>query len=68
MAQERILREVTGRPDGRTPDVRLLVFLVLAACDGPTSLGDPLDDPQLPPRGSDDVMTWIEAGHYLAWT
>jgi hypothetical protein len=48
-----------------------LLWLVLAACgveNGPASLGDPLDDPQLPPRGSDDVMTWIEAGHYLSWT
>jgi hypothetical protein len=47
--------------------VRSLLVL-LAACAGPTSLGDPLDDPQLPPRGSEDVMTWIEAGHYLDWT
>jgi hypothetical protein len=45
-----------------------VLLLVIAACgDGPTTLGDPLDDPQVPPRGSDDLITWIEAGHYLAW-
>lgn len=43
---------------------------MLAACtdEGPTTVGDPLEDPQLPPRGSDDLLTWIEAGHYLSWS
>jgi hypothetical protein len=48
---------------------RLALLVVLVGCgDGPTTLGDPLDDPQIPPRGSDDLMTWIETGHYLAWS
>lgn len=48
----------------------LAAFLALAAAcdDGPASYGDPLDDPQLPPRGHDDLLTWLEAGHYLAWS
>jgi hypothetical protein len=45
-----------------------LVLVLAAACsDGPTTLGDPTNDPQVPPRGSDDLLTWIEAGHYLSW-
>ena len=47
-----------------------LLFVVLAACSsdpGPSSFGDPVDDPQVPPRGADDVLTWIEAGHYNTW-
>lgn len=40
----------------------------LAGCDdGPPSFGDALDDPELPPRGSEDVSSWIEAGHYTSW-
>jgi hypothetical protein len=51
----------------------LVLFAALVGCgDGPTSVGDPIDDPvddpQVPPRGTDDVMTWIESGHYLAWS
>lgn len=48
----------------------VLPFLLLVACgdDGPASLGDVLDDPELPPRGSADVLAWIEAGHYLTWS
>jgi hypothetical protein len=46
----------------------LVMMLALAACDdGPPSFGDPLDDPQLPARGTADLMTWLEAGHYLGW-
>jgi hypothetical protein len=46
----------------------LVGAFVLAGCDdGPPSFGDPLDDPQVPPRGSEDVVTWIEAGHYQSW-
>jgi hypothetical protein len=44
----------------------LLVF-ALGCDDGPTTFGDVVDDPQLPPRGSDDLLTWIEAGHYKTW-
>jgi hypothetical protein len=49
-----------------------LIAVLAAACvacgsDGPTTVGDPLDDPELPPRGSDDLLTWVEAGHYKAW-
>lgn len=47
----------------------LAALLVFAACDdGPASYGDALDDPELPPRGHDDLVTWLEAGHYLAWS
>jgi hypothetical protein len=44
--------------------------LVASACTGdpgPASVGDPTDDPQLPPRGTDDLTTWIAAGHYQSW-
>ena len=34
---------------------------------GPKGFGDPADQPQLPPRGSDDLTTWIDAGYYQAW-
>ncbi len=49
--------------------LRLLTLVTLAACSdpGPSTLGDPLDDPQLPPRGSVDITTWIASGHYLDW-
>jgi hypothetical protein len=44
-------------------------MVLMAACagDGMASYGDELDDPQLPPRGHADVLTWLEAGHYLGW-
>lgn len=29
--------------------------------------GDPTDDPELPPRGTDDLDGWIAAGYYLTW-
>jgi len=46
----------------------LAVSLALAACDdGPSTLHDPLDDPQLPARGHADIATWLEAGYYLGW-
>lgn len=46
-----------------------LVLPFLAACDdGPASYGDEVADVQVPPRGSADVQTWLEAGHYLTWT
>lgn len=54
-------------------DLQLVAALVggvlaLVGCDdGPASVGDPLDDPELPPRGSEDMLTWIDAGHYLSW-
>ncbi len=51
--------------------MRSAMFLVLAACSsdpGSPSFGDLVDDPQLPPRGQDDIHTWIEAGHYLSWS
>jgi hypothetical protein len=46
-----------------------LLVAILCACGdpGPTSVGDPLDDPQLPPRGSTDIVTWLEAAHYNTW-
>jgi len=48
----------------------LLLVACLAACTddpGPPSFGDPTDDPQLPPRGTTDLLDWIDAGHYLTW-
>jgi hypothetical protein len=47
--------------------VFLLVF-TFACDDGPATYGEPIDDPQLPPRGSSDLLTWIEAGHYKSWS
>ncbi len=48
--------------------MRMFLILLVACSDpGPASFGDPLDDPQLPPRGQDDILTWIEAGHYNSW-
>jgi hypothetical protein len=47
-----------------------VALFVLAACaddPGPASFGDPLDDPQVPPRGATDVLDWIAAGHYTGW-
>ena len=42
----------------------------LAACNdpGPDSFGDDVSNAQVPPRGSKDLLDWIGAGHYLAWT
>lgn len=34
---------------------------------GPEGFGDDVSDPQLPARGTDDVLAWIAQGHYLAW-
>lgn len=46
----------------------LAVAAAMAGCaDGPDTVGDALDDPQLPPRGQVDLLDWIDAGHYLAW-
>lgn len=49
--------------------MRSLLVMVLTACSdpGPASFGDPVDGPQLPPRGAVDLPVWIEAGHYNAW-
>jgi len=50
---------------------RFLAALALAflGCTdpGPGTLGDPVDDPQLPPRGADDVTAWINSGFYRDW-
>lgn len=35
--------------------------------DDPASLGDPVDDAELPPRGEADLAPWIDAGFYLDW-
>lgn len=48
-----------------------VVFLIgLIGCSdpGPASFGDPIEDPQLPPRGAVDLPVWLEAGHYDAWS
>ena len=49
--------------------LRIALALALAACSdpGPGTYGDAMTDPQLPPRGADDLLDWIDAGHYLAW-
>ena len=52
---------------------RLLIVAIVAASacvddPGPETFGDPTTDPQLPPRGSTDLLDWIAAGHYLAWS
>lgn len=50
--------------------MRAIFFVCLAACGDPgaASFGDPVDDPQVPPRGFDDILTWIEAGYYNDWS
>src|SRR5262245_12569633 len=47
----------------------ILILSVLVACggDGPTSYGDDVSNPQLPPRGSSDLYAWLDAGHYQTW-
>jgi hypothetical protein len=45
----------------------LLVSLATGCSDGEASYGDDLENPQVPPRGYTDVITWLEAGHYLTW-
>jgi hypothetical protein len=49
--------------------LRHVTLLTLVACSdpGPATLGDPLDDPQVPPRGSADITTWIAEGYHLGW-
>ncbi len=41
----------------------------LAGCDDPgrASYGDSLTDPQVPPRGYEDAVTWLAAGFYDQW-
>jgi len=48
----------------------LLLATVVAGCgdDGPASFGDDLADVQVPPRGSEDLLAWIDAGHYQSWS
>lgn len=43
--------------------------LILLGCSdpGPASTGDPVDDPQVPPRGSVDITTWIAERYYESW-
>lgn len=50
---------------------RCLLWLWLGACGADvsdeTSAGDDLSDPQLPARGTDDVVAWLDAGYYRSW-
>jgi hypothetical protein len=46
----------------------ILLFVAARSDPGPASFNDVLDDPQVPPRGQDDVLTWLEAGHYQSWS
>lgn len=44
--------------------------LALSGCAedrGTGSYGDALADPQLPPRGADDLPRWLAAGYYQWW-
>jgi hypothetical protein len=42
--------------------------LVVAACAAdPIDYGDPVDDPELPPRGMAAIEPWLAAGHHNAW-
>jgi hypothetical protein len=46
----------------------LWLCLCLLGCgDGTASYGDDPADPEVPPRGYDDILTWLEAGHYQSW-
>lgn len=45
----------------------VLVAALASACAGPGSFGDPIDDPQVPPRGHEDLQTWIAGGFYMQW-
>ena len=49
--------------------MRLALLVVVCACTdvGAGSLGDPIDNPQVPPRGFDDLATWLDAGYYTTW-
>jgi hypothetical protein len=50
--------------------MRCVAFFVLAAAactTGPETLGDPLSDRQVPPRGSEDIEMWLDAGYYNDW-
>jgi hypothetical protein len=44
-----------------------LATVVACSDPGPASFGDPTTDPQLPPRGHEDILGWLAAGHYQAW-
>jgi len=47
----------------------IAVSAALAGCTdpGPGTVGDPIDDPQVPPQGSDDLNAWIASGFYESW-
>jgi hypothetical protein len=48
--------------------MRWLVLAFFVGCgDGPATVGDPIDDPQVPPRGHEDLLAWLEAGFYESW-
>lgn len=44
-----------------------LSLSLLGCSDGAETHGDDVTNPEVPPRGHADVMTWLEAGHYLSW-
>jgi hypothetical protein len=45
----------------------VLLATIVSACAGPGSFGDPIDNPQVPPRGHDDIQAWIDDGFYMQW-
>src|SRR5262245_22561017 len=45
--------------------MRWCVLALLAGCAA--GFDDDPGDPEVPPRGRDDLEPWIVAGHYLAW-
>jgi len=63
---------LTVRPDGRVeyhfrrPDPTGRT--ARRSPTSPASFGDDLADVQVPPRGSEDLLAWIDAGHYRSWS
>jgi hypothetical protein len=48
----------------------LVLALASVGCTddpGQPSFGDELENAQVPPRGFEDLLTWIGAGHYQTW-
>ena len=54
----------------RMPCLSIILLAALTpACtdDGPDTLGDSVDNVQVPPRGAVDVQTWLARGFYTSW-
>lgn len=44
---------------------RVLVLAVVLGCS--SRYADRTDDPEVPPRGEEDLEPWLRADHYLQW-